>query len=308
MSVCLVIIYNHRFEQNINKLNTYYKDRFDDIYHVIPFYQSEDEKVITVYENSHQFNGYIAQAFKSFYQDEFTHYVFAGDDLILHPEINQNNIIQKLGLNQDGAYIKKIHPLSRISIPWYHIPKVLYRFVSHQGIEIKNELPTKIEAEKIAQNNNIIHTKMKLFSFLKHVFVFKTPMTFFRTISYAVGYAYVKRFKHILELPYPLVAGYSDFFIVPKNSIRNFCHYCGVFAGMNIFVEVAIPTALMLSSKDIKFENKQFRGVEIWDPVKVNELLENNNASIKNLFNNHPDKLYFHPIKLSKWEIDNDIE
>ncbi|HUH73646.1 MAG TPA: hypothetical protein VLZ75_04500 [Chitinophagales bacterium] len=308
MKVCLVVIYNHRYEKNITPLNKYYKDRFDDIFHVIPFYQSDDDKVITVYENSHQFNGYIAQAFKSFYHDEFTHYVFAGDDLILHPDVNQNNIIEGLGLTQNSSYIKKLHPLSDVSIPWYHIPKVLYRFVSHQGVETEHELPNKEEAEGKALKNNITQKKMSLKSFLKHVFVFKTPMTFFRTVLYTMGYMYVKRFKNLLELPYPFVAGYSDFFIVSKSSVRDFCHYCGVFAGMNIFVEVAIPTALMLSSTDIKFENKKFRGVEIWNPNKVNELMQNNKASIKELFKNHPDKLYFHPVKLSTWKFDKEID
>lgn len=304
MSVCLVIIYNHRFEQNINKLNTYYKDRFDDIYHVIPFYQSEDEKVITVYENSHQFNGYIAQAFKSFYHEKFDHYVFAGDDLLLNPSLNQHNIIEKLHLEPNSAYIKNLYSLGEIYIPWYHIPKILYKFVSAQGVNIQNEIPDKSEAEKIALSHGVKNQKFKVKNYFKHVFLAKTPLIFIRCFAYSLGYAYRKRFKNLLEVPYPLVAGYSDFFVIPKSSIGSFIHYCGIFAGMNLFVEAAIPTAILLSSEKIQSQSKTFKGVEIWKENEIVELMDKNNLSVSNLFKNNPDILYFHPIKLSKWNLD----
>ena len=303
MSVCLVIIYNHRFEQNINKLNSYYKDRFDHIYHVIPFYQSEDENVITVYENSHQFNGYIAQAFKSFYSEKFGNYVFAGDDLLLNPSINQNNITAKLNLKPNSAYIKNLYGVGEVYIPWYHIPKILYKFVSAKGINIKNEIPDKVQAEKIALSHGMKNQNFKFKNFIKHVFVAKTPLTLFKNLAYTLGFAYLKRFRKILEIPYPIVVGYSDFFVIPKSSIHDFIHYCGVFAGMNLFVEAAIPTALLLSSEKIQCQSKSFKGVEIWKESEIEELMIQNELSVENLFKNNSDKLYFHPIKLSKWNI-----
>ena len=45
---------------------------------------------------------------------------------------------------------------------------------------------------------------------------------------------------------YPLALGYSDIFVVPHNSLDSICHFLGVFAAMNLFVEIAIPTAIML--------------------------------------------------------------
>jgi hypothetical protein len=304
MSICLIIIYNHRFERNINKLNSYYKSRFDNIYHVIPFYQSEDENVITVYENSHQFNGYIAQAFKSYYKEKFDYYVFAGDDLLLNPTINQDNIVDKLGIDKNSSYIKKLHSIGSVSIPWYHIPKILYKFVSSQGVSVKGEIPDKTEADKIAIRHGLNIKKISFIKYLKHIFLNKSPMSFFRTLAYFIGYGYLKRFKNLREPPYPLVVGYSDFFVIPKHNIKEFIHYCGVFAGMNLFVEVAIPTALMLSSETIKSENKGLRGVEFWDESKIQELMKDNNLSVIELFKNHPDQLYFHPIKLSKWKLE----
>ena len=47
--VCLLIIYNHRYDDNIEKLERIYKNRFSDIYHIVPFYNGTIENVIPVY-------------------------------------------------------------------------------------------------------------------------------------------------------------------------------------------------------------------------------------------------------------------
>lgn len=80
--VALIIIYNHRYDKNIEVLENLYKTRFSNIYHLIPFYDGDKENVIAVYENSYRFQGYISQAFRTFYKDMYDHYFFVADDLM----------------------------------------------------------------------------------------------------------------------------------------------------------------------------------------------------------------------------------
>ena len=61
-------------------------------------------------------------------------------------------------------------------------------------------------------------------------------------------------FKKQYKVGYPVVASYSDVVIVLKASIKKFAHYCGVLAANELFVEFAIPTALLLSTKDVVTE------------------------------------------------------
>lgn len=56
------------------------------------------------------------------------------------------------------------------------------------------------------------------------------------------------------KLKYPLFKAYSDFLIIDRASMKEFSRLSGVFAAMNIFVETAIPLAMVLACKTIKYE------------------------------------------------------
>src|SRR5205085_6532757 len=73
-SPALVIIYNHQYDENIERLEHLYKRRFGSIFHLVPFYRGSRSNVVPVYENSHYFQGYIAQAFRAFFREDFSHY------------------------------------------------------------------------------------------------------------------------------------------------------------------------------------------------------------------------------------------
>jgi hypothetical protein len=49
------------------------------------------------------------------------------------------------------------------------------------------------------------------------------------------------------DLPYPLAYGISDFFVVRKSAAEKFSTYCGALAALDVFVEAAVPTALVLA-------------------------------------------------------------
>lgn len=79
--IALVLIHNHRFDRNLPLLDAMYQSRFDRVWHLMPFYDGDRENVIPVYENSFQFQGYVAQGRRFLEEPGITHYFFAADDL-----------------------------------------------------------------------------------------------------------------------------------------------------------------------------------------------------------------------------------
>lgn len=82
--VCLLVIYNHRYDANISKINRIYEGRFSKVYHVMPFYEGDEPNVITVYESSFCFEGYLAQALLQI-PEEYSYYFYVADDIVLNP-------------------------------------------------------------------------------------------------------------------------------------------------------------------------------------------------------------------------------
>jgi hypothetical protein len=66
MSICLIVVFNHRYEKNLAQLREIYKNRFSHVYYLMPFYQGKDFDVIPVYESSFHFQGYFTQGFHRF--------------------------------------------------------------------------------------------------------------------------------------------------------------------------------------------------------------------------------------------------
>ena len=118
-------------------------------------------------------------------------------------------------------------------------------------------------------------------------------------------------------MSYPLVRGFSDIFIIPANQIKIFAKYCGIFAAANLFVEISIPTAMILlrcqiingnASSFSTFEEnishnhtKVFEGDSILPQFKFgyNQLLDNLLTDFHS-----SNILGLHPIKLSQWDTD----
>lgn len=89
--VCLVIIFNHRFDKNLPLLRQIYGKRFSNIRFLVPFYDGADSDVIPIYESSYQFQGYFIQAYEKLNNLQCSHYLFIGDDLIIHPQFDEYN-------------------------------------------------------------------------------------------------------------------------------------------------------------------------------------------------------------------------
>ncbi len=301
-NVVLIVIYNHQYNQNIEIIEQIYKDRFENIYHLVPFYIGEKSNVISVYECSHYFQGYIAQGFKRYFKEKFEHYFFVADDMILNPFINQNNYKEYLKLSSISSFIPELITLHKRSIFWKHTRSAFDWNISLRGVEAKNQLPDHNEALKLFEKFNL-----KLDS-LKFEQIYKKPkplkLSSFKEIQ-SYFYWQLRKYKNSrrkYNLSYPMVGSYSDIFVVSSDSIKNFCHYCGVFATTKLFVEIAVPTALILSSKEIVTEkNLKLQGKALWSKEEYQELDKYSN-SLKKLLSDFPNNnLYLHPIKLSKW-------
>jgi hypothetical protein len=309
-SVALIVIYNHRYDQNIEIVERIYRDRFSNIFHLMPFYTGSKPNVIAVYENSYYFQGYIAQGFKSFFSERFTHYFFISDDLILNPSINELNFSNRMGLPDGYSFLPGIisyhHARHKI---WSRIALAFEWKRQAPGIEAVHELPSVDEALRRFQGHQL---EVKPLEFDQVWQVPQSPSEWMRAIwrrpRFCIDYMRAKFAGKRYHLDYPLVGGYSDIFLITSDSIREFCHYCGVFSGMKLFVEHAIPTAAILSTKSIILgKHMPLNGKALWTPQEMELELGRYQGSLKGLLSNFPQSyLFLHPIKFSRWKMDFD--
>jgi hypothetical protein len=301
--VVLIIIYNHQYNKNIEILEQIYKDRFSNIFHLVPFYTGEKKNVIPVYECSYYFQGYVSQGFKSYFKEEYKHYFFVADDLILNPIINEINYTQHFKLNPNTSFIPGFGTLHEVKDFWPRVGEAFLWNINFSGVEAKDELPDYTAALQLFAKFGLEIKPLKYLQIFKKQ---KFPSQF--KIKKILYYFLWKRrqFKNRnkeYHLSYPLVGSYSDIFVVSSDSIKQFSHYCGVFASTRLFVEVAVPTSLVLSAEEIITEKDlKLQGEALWTKEQY-KILDKYDGELDLLLNDFPENLlYLHPIKLSKWK------
>ena len=302
-SVALIIIYNHQYNQNIEKLENIYKERFSNIYHLVPFYTGDIKNVIPVYENSEYFQGYVAQGLKYFYGDNYVHYLFIADDLLLNPIINETNYQVHFKLNNNACFLPGFINLHEVKDQWVGLIRSYNYNLGITGIEAKTQMPDYESALKKFDHYGLKinplnfddiwhkpeHTTSKILNVINKLLLMRR-----RLKSKLSGKKY--------NLTYPMVGSYSDIFIVSADTIKQFSHFCGVTAATRLFVEVGMPTSMILSAKEITTENSlPLKSKTLWKSEDYLFLKKYKN-SLTNLISNFPeDTLYIHPVKLSKW-------
>ena len=303
--IALLVIYNHRFDKNIPVLEELFKGKFTYVYHIVPFYDGDRENVLPVYESSYYFSGYIAQALNQIKDKSFTHYVFTSDDLMLNPILNENNILEEIGIDKDDSYMPRFRTLD--DVEWSRSLDAMTYKLYGLGAEVEKVLPTKEDAEMILRDKGY-----SFFDELSYINAFKAFHKHYRNTysGYLPSGFLFSSLKKLIKSPfsvyrfnYPLIGGYNDFFIVPAFCIKKFSLYCGAFAASKLFVEVALPTAMALSSKRIRTSSDtKMRCGDLWlDDIR--ELENKYNYSLSDLMSDFPkDTLYRHPVKLSKWK------
>lgn len=288
--VALLVVYNHRYDKNIPVIDRLYKGLFSHVFHLVPFYDGTRENVIPVYDSSYYFQNYIAQAYTHISRMGFTHYLIVADDMILNPRINENNIWEEMGIDYTDCYISRISVLQQRPTFWAHTIKGLKYKVVQPGVEIQKILPSKEEAQRRFALHGIPTGKVPLKRVIPH-----SLQQFFKYVVKAIPFS--------LTPDYPLVGGYSDIFLVTSKEMPHFCQYCGAFAATKLFVEIAIPTSLFLTADSIKIDKdvKLKRG-DIWNKA-IDELEQSHNNDLNALIQDFPkEKLFLHPVKLSRWK------
>ena len=306
---CLVIVFNHRYDKNIPVLEKIYSPHFSHVYFLVPFYDGNHPNVIPVYESSNFFQSYFAQGYYRFFKEEFSHYIFTGDDCLLNPAVNENNFPEQIGLPPRTDLISGFIELHKLSgRPWWHTHKAVDFFNNRKGAEVKRELPSYEEAvKKFRQHGLDVQPLTK-----ENIFGTQTPpdkkwWQYWAFKQYHLRFKWKQHKKNgKIELPYPVAGSYSDVLVVTKESIYDFCRYCGIMAAAGLFVELAIPTAMLLASGKIMQEKDvRLKGKALWSAAEVEEVEKKFNKSLKALMSDFPaDQLYYHPVKLSKWNND----
>lgn len=298
--VALIVVYNHKFDKNIEIVERIYADRFSHIFHLVPFYTGAKPNVIPVYDTSYHFQGYIAQGFRHF-QGPYRHYFFVADDMVVNPAIDEHNYAEIFGLDDRSGFLPELDsmPADR----WAHNRAAVTFDPYRPGVEIRNEIPPPAEAaaviEALGVRNDPYTIRETYFPYRQYHLR--------NLLTQAIRYAY-DRFVLGVDLrasKYPFVRSYSDIFIVSAVSAPVFMKYCGAFAATDLWVELAIPTALVLSGEKIRVQaDLALQGRPLWSAEDY-ELLDTFGYKLKNLLEHFPkDYIYLHPIKLSKWNVE----
>lgn len=288
--IALLIVYNHRYDKNIPILDKIYEGKFSHVFHIVPFYDGDRENVIAVYESSYYFQNYIAQAYQHLKNQGFTHYFVVADDMIINPSVNENNLFEQLGISTTDCYIPRIRSFSKMKNFWRWTTDALTYRVQQRGVEVNNVLPSKSDAQKRFDQHHISTGSVPLSA------MFTTNLLeFYKRV--------IRKFPFSLNLHYPLAAGYADIFLVTSAEMPQFCLYCGAFAATRLFVEIAVPTAMILTAESVKQDGDvKLKCGDVWREG-VDRLKQQYNCSLDDLLENYPrDTFYIHPVKLSQWQ------
>ncbi len=306
-SVALVVVYNHKYEKNIPTIEAIYRGRFENLFHLVPFHTGSEANVIAVYENSRCFQGYIAQGLRSFFRPHFTHYIFAADDLVLHPSISGANYRDFFRLDAQSSFIPRLESMPVDSKHWpSYRSAVLFDPFNTYGVEVRHELPSADEAARRLHQHGVSGGDFTFEHLYGRLGSSLTPGGL-KADVHRLGRYLVDRLLHkggLRRARYPLTRAYSDIAVISAACIRQFCHYCGVFAATDLFAEIAIPTALALATDRIVTEKDlALHGKELWTAEQFKELSEYGHR-LGELFRRFPSGcLYIHPVKLSSWTL-----
>ncbi len=306
--VCLVVIFNHRYDKNLPLLRKIYGGRFSEIRFLVPFYDGADADVIPVYESSHQFQGYFIQAYDKLKDIPCTHYLFLGDDVFIRPDLDETNFVARTNMHGKKFLGREFKPLnSPDKFRWCWTAGSSKPFYD-AATNWRSSLYTYEEA--MSKFNNFFGAKYKE---VYDAAFFGDPDKPGSTVL--GGWRDTKGFINVvnhfiatngntLHIPYPMANGYSDIFCVFKESLFDFSRLCGIFAAMNFFVEIAIPTATVLNYNrdEVTFFPKG-SALIMWGNDR-DVFADKYGRDVARLFSEWDDKIiYVHPVKLSGWKV-----
>lgn len=297
--VTLVIVFNHRYDENIEKLRSIYQKRFERICFLVPFYDGLCEDVIPVYESSYQFPGFLIQAYDRLTAKAQTeYYLFVSDDLILSPDINEDNILDELKMWEKSLFIDWIKPLNMSgAFGWSHTRFSSVPFL-HKMTKWEDSIPKYDSA------------LAKFHDFFGEAYKEEYNDDFFQTDTGAKDEEireFISRNGNSRKIPYPMAWGYADIFMIKAERLYSIARLCGIFSAMNMFAEISFPTAVVLSiSRDevVVLEETDYSRRCGWTDEERMLIEEEYQKDMKVLYKKWNSKvLYIHPVKLSRWKM-----
>lgn len=126
-AVRLVILFNHNYARNLEKLYALYKNKFDGIDFILPCAAPEHPYCFAASFGSYQFHGMLAAYFEAQLRQERSRlpqaYVVIQDDVLLHPDVTQQTYREKLGLDVSPLSFGTMQPYTP-ERPWDWVPRI----------------------------------------------------------------------------------------------------------------------------------------------------------------------------------------
>lgn len=300
---CLVVIFNHRYDNNIEKIKKLYGERFSKVVILMPFYDGDDPDVIPVYESSYQFCGYLIQAYEKLQEIDAEYYTFIGDDVCLNPELSEKTINQMFGLQGKKIFITSMFSLNEPNNFYWSPSRDSSVPFFHRGTRWKANVPNYTEAMKCFQDFFGKYDEEYTDEFFEGRNGGESDEEHQQAIE-----NFLKQNRNTRRIPYPMAGGYSDVFVIKREHLFTISRLCGVFSAMNMFVEIALPTAIVLTTKRedvVLCHELNYKEQVYWESDNVKGFEDHNHRSIDYLYGNwDPKILYIHPVKLSKWSLE----
>ena len=167
-----------------------------------------------------------------------------------------------------------------------------------EKVEIKNIIPSCDEVKKKVKQYGLDSKEyIPLWLLLRLFFRKKTKRLFY----FILKSFFTLRWRQ--KIKYPVVGAYSDILLLPQNIMNQFVNYCGAFAASDMFVELAIPTSLIMCSDTIVTGKDLLLSKSLHSSKDDFSILDKYHFSYDALEQNFPkNHLFLHPIKLSKWK------
>lgn len=207
--------------------------------------------MIAVYESSYYFHGYVAQGYRAF-AGSYRHYFFVADDMVLNPAIDEHNYARVFDLDDASGFLQELDSMP--GEKWPHDRAAVTFDPFRPGVEIRNEIPSPEAAATVIASLGVTNGP---YSFRDTYFA-GGDYGMRNIVRQVIRFAY-DRFILKTDLrasKYPFVRSYSDLFIVSATNIEKFVQYCGAFAAAELWVELAVPTALVLTGERIRVQSQ----------------------------------------------------
>jgi|GEM_PF-6444032 len=304
----LIVIFNHRFDENLPKLRALYGSRFRTIRFLVPFYDGDAPDVIPVIEDSAYHQGYLYQARKELGALGASHLVFIGDDVLLHPSLNESTIAGVLMPEGEDAYVKQSIGVESFPVTWPHGTGSLRRMRQSRTFAWESALPSLEQARA----NRIAHGLP----------IGRYGVPNLRR-AWHPGHVWegIRRLGKTPE--YPLYASLVDLVAIRRECFAQCAVYGGVTAALGMHVEVGWPSAIHWACGTVATEASIGRHARyLWPagrqlvareagklrflgrPDTIRAFEDRYARSVKRLEADlADDELMVHPVKLSRWNL-----